>query len=152
TRRRARAPRGSGGGGGGGRAHADRVATRQRDELEAVAVVEVTRQDSASRVERRRAIGKQDDAGSDTGPIDDPDADAAVDGGRVLRGQAVRRSGGQEDGHNSNYQCTVGGDARDHCCRPGGAKKNRTNSTSDFHPAGSAPNALNRPASSTAPS
>ncbi len=70
----------------GCRAHPDRVPTREGDQLEPVAQVQIPGDDRPHRVERRRHARQHDEAGTDARPIDDPDAHAAVDGGGVLGG------------------------------------------------------------------
>src|SRR2546427_8721761 len=80
---RSDAPRWRTGGGGG---HADGVPARQRDQLEAVAVVEIAGDDRADRVERLGPSRQHHDAGPHAGPVHDADAHTAIDGGGVLGG------------------------------------------------------------------
>src|SRR5207253_1371885 len=61
-------------------AHTDRVPGRKGDQLEPVAQVQVPGDDGPHRVRRRRPR-QHDETGTDARPVDDPDADPAVDGG-----------------------------------------------------------------------
>src|SRR5205814_10544081 len=98
ARRRATAPRQWSSG-----AHPDRVPTRQGDQLEPVAQVQVSGDDGPHRVERRPRPRQHDEAGTNARPIDDSDAYTAVDGGGVLGdGRSDGRTDGQKDHHTAD--------------------------------------------------
>src|SRR5439155_20287362 len=103
---------------------------------------------------RRHRPRQHDETGTDARPVDDPDADPAVDGGAILGSGTLdswkdgkQGHTGQGERHSLTFQPS---NVRAFHCRVP-EKENRTNSTPDPHPSGRGPNARRRPAFSTAP-
>jgi hypothetical protein len=81
------------------RAEAGRVGARQRDDLEAIAIIEIAADDGPHRVEAGLAPREDHESGTDPGAVHDADPHPAVDGGRVLGGHAERWTRGQHGRH-----------------------------------------------------